>query len=95
MKREQLLETAKQTVCHDRNDQYGEPEDVFNEIAGHWTNYVAHHCLTDNGFVEISEKDVAAMMIMLKVSRITNHIKADNWIDIAGYAACGSEVEGE
>lgn len=24
----------------------------------------------------------------------TGHDKADNWIDLAGYAACGGELEG-
>ena len=33
---------------------------------------------------------------MFKVARIaTGHGKADNWIDLAGYAACGGELEAE
>ena len=34
------------------------------------------------------------MLILLKVARIkSGKKKNDNWIDIAGYAACGGEIE--
>lgn len=37
MKRKEVLETAIQTVCADRQDQYGEPENtVIYEIAKHF-----------------------------------------------------------
>jgi hypothetical protein len=33
------------------------------------------------------------MLALLKVARIRSNPKhADNWIDIAGYAACGGEI---
>lgn len=39
-------------------------------------------------------EDVAAMMALLKIARIASgHAKADNWVDLAGYAACGGEIE--
>ena len=45
---------------------------------------------------KILPEDVAAMMCLFKIARIaTGHGKADNWIDLAGYAACGGELEGE
>lgn len=45
---------------------------------------------------KILPEDVAAMMCLFKVARIaTGHGKADNWIDLAGYAACGGELEAE
>jgi len=44
--------------------------------------------------VELKPSDVAAMMALLKIARIaTGHGKADNWVDLAGYAACGGELE--
>lgn len=88
MKREQLLETAKQTVCHDRNDQYGEPEDSFDAIARYWSVYLQQVGLPGN----IDSQNVADMMILLKVARQAESPKDDNYVDIAGYAACGSEV---
>ena len=34
------------------------------------------------------------MMALLKIARIAGgNAKADNWIDLAGYAACGGELE--
>ena len=40
--------------------------------------------------------DVANMMILLKIARGANgKPKADTWIDIAGYAACGGELQGD
>ena len=40
--------------------------------------------------------DVANMMILLKIARgAIGKPKADNWIDIAGYAACGGELQEE
>ena len=43
----------------------------------------------------IDAKDVAMMMVLLKIARIAaGGGKADSWIDLAGYAACGAECEG-
>lgn len=43
----------------------------------------------------ILPEDVAAMLALLKIARIASgHAKADNWVDLAGYAACGGEIEG-
>jgi hypothetical protein len=90
MNRETILETARQCVCTDRQSQYGTPENSFNTIARLWEDY-----LTSKGnAVDIDAKDVAAMMALLKIARIaTGHGKADNWVDLAGYAACGGELE--
>nr|DAU67432.1 MAG TPA: hypothetical protein [Caudoviricetes sp.] len=33
---------------------------------------------------------------LLKIARIASgHAKSDNWVDLAGYAACGGEIEAE
>lgn len=83
MTREQVLDTAKQTVCEIKG--YGKPENNFGVIAEYWSAY------TDT---VITPEDVAAMMILLKVARVqTGTAKDDNWVDIAGYAACGGEIQ--
>lgn len=95
MTRSQILETAHRYVCGDRDNQYGGPEDSFKTIAEFWTTYVQARCAAPNSKVDISAVDVAAMMALLKIARITSaEPKADNWIDLAGYAACGGELEG-
>ena len=45
---------------------------------------------------EITPVDVAQMMILLKVARAKGNQKhQDNWIDVAGYAACAGEIAAE
>ena len=35
-----------------------------------------------------------ALLALLKIARIaTGHGKSDNWVDLAGYAACGGELQ--
>lgn len=42
----------------------------------------------------IVPEDVAALLALLKIARIaTGHGKSDNWVDLAGYAACGGELQ--
>lgn len=37
--------------------------------------------------------DVAKMMILFKLARTREQAYLDNWVDIAGYAACAGEIE--
>ena len=90
--RESILDAAKQCVCTDREGQYGSPEDNFALIAKLWSEYL--HAATGEE-AGISAEDVAVMMCLLKIARIaTGAPKADSWIDLAGYAACGGEIQG-
>ena len=84
MKRKEILENAIQTVCHDRSDQYGEPENNFRRVADLWSAYLFP--------LVLRPQDVANMMILFKIARAKVNNKSDTWIDIAGYAACGGEV---
>jgi hypothetical protein len=72
-------------VNGEREQQYNSPERSFEKIASLWSAYLG---------AEISAVDVASMMALLKIARVkTGSGKADNWIDLAGYAACGGEIE--
>ena len=83
--RKEILKQAEKTVCTDREGQYGSPEDNFRRIADLWTTYC--------GGYSFEPKDVAMMMSLLKIARIaTGKHKDDNYIDLAGYAACGAEL---
>lgn len=85
MKREEILDAAKRCVCGDREQDYGSPEQNFEKIAEFWSTYMGY---------PVVAHDVAAMLALLKIARITTgHAKEDNWIDLAGYAACGGEIE--
>ena len=95
MTRTEILEAAQKCVCGDREQDYGSPENNFQTIAKLWTAYLEAIPKDCDGFSWIKTSDVAAMLGLLKIARIaTGHGKADNWIDLAGYAACGGEIEG-
>lgn len=90
MTREEILKEALKCVNGEREQQYGSPEDSFMALAELWTVYLEHGCVEDNGAVLLHPEDVAAMMELLKIARIcTGKYKGDNWVDLAGYAACG------
>lgn len=96
--REQVLSAARACVCGDREQDYGSPENNFRTIASLWNSYLYGAGLMENPTPHVwkglKPKDVAAMLALLKVARIAgNRPKQDNWIDLAGYAACGAELE--
>ena len=96
MERPEILEQARKCVCGDREQDYGSPEDSFQLIADLWTPYLKRKCVSEGADVTINPEDVAVLLALLKVARIgTGHGKADNWVDLAGYAACGGELEGK
>lgn len=87
MNRSEILDTAKTYVINDRNDTHGEPENSFGLISAYWSAHLGRN---------IKPEDVAVMMTLLKLARIqTNSANADNWIDGAGYLACGGELATE
>jgi hypothetical protein len=78
-----MLEEAAELVDGDRNASYGDPRQDFSRTASLWTVYL-------EGRTVIEPHDVAAMMALLKLSRIRwAPGKRDSWVDLAGYAACG------
>lgn len=84
MTREEILSKAKKCVCGQREQDYGTPEQNFRLIADLWTDYLGKL---------ISPKDVAMMMCLLKIARIKNGGgTGDSFVDLAGYAACGGEI---
>ena len=90
MTRKDILQIAEKMVNGDRQDDYGKPERNFERIAMLWTHYLG----PDRLQIGISPVDVAVMLALLKIARIASgHGKSDNWVDLAGYAACGGEIQ--
>ena len=84
--RKTILDAAEKCVCKDRQDTHGRPEDSFGAIADLWMAYLGTG-------QEIDPVDVANMMILLKIGRAKENPKhTDNWVDMAGYAACAGEI---
>ena len=84
MTRKECLEEAAKCVLQDRQKEYGGVEDNFQSIADLWEAYLHR---------PISTIDVAMCMILLKVARTkSSPMHCDNYVDIAGYAACACEL---
>ncbi len=84
MTRAETLEKAKKCVCGERENEYGSPENNFKFIADLWTAYKG---------IKFTAQDVAMMMALLKIARIrTGTGTDDSFVDLAGYAACGAEI---
>lgn len=84
MNRAEALDKAKSCVCGQREADYGSPENNFSAIAAFWSVYKG---------VNFSANDVAMMMALLKIARIrTGTGTNDSYVDLAGYAACGAEI---
>lgn len=83
MNRLDTLKAAAECVCGSREEDYGSPEDNFGVIAGLWTAYTG---------TDVTPKDVAMMMALLKIARAKAGSKPDTYVDLAGYAACGAEI---
>jgi len=84
--RKSILAKAEKCVCTDREQAYGSPENNLSLIARLWREYL-------NTATPITAHDVAMMMALVKVARIrTGKRKVDNYIDLAGYAACAGEI---
>ena len=82
--RSSILSTAKSYITRDRQADHGDAEDNFSRIAGYWSLHTG---------TTLTATDVAVMMALLKVARIKqNPQHVDNWVDGAGYFACGGEI---
>lgn len=92
MERAKILNEAIRIVCRERAGQYGDPENNFAVIAAMWSAYLHARCAADR--LALDGKDVAAMMALLKIARVASgKPKMDNWVDLAGYAACGGALD--
>lgn len=85
MDRAEVLESAKAAITGKREQDHGDMENSFETIAGFWSVYLGE---------EITGKDVAIMMTLLKIARIkTGHDERDSYIDSCGYMACAGELD--
>lgn len=83
MHRDELLDKAKETVTGPREKTYGSPEKSLAVIGKLWSVVLG---------TELRPGDIALMMALLKIARlIRDNYHEDSWVDLAGYAAIGSE----
>lgn len=93
MNRQEVLSLTETIICRDRNEQHGEPENVFGTIAGMWEEYLRGRKLMPDDAPGLMEHDVAAMMVLFKIARHANNpAHTDNGVDATGYSAIMCEL---
>ena len=84
------LDEAKKTICGERQDVYGSPEDSFAIIAQYWNTYLTKGSRIIKG--PLDAKDVAHMMVLFKMARVQGQApNRDNYVDLCGYAAIAAD----
>ena len=83
MKRGKILQEAFNLVHGPRAEKYGPPLTNHQRIAAGWSVIFGQ---------EVSPSQVVKALIWLKIARLVNANDDDSWVDIAGYAAIGSEI---
>lgn len=86
-KREEILNEAKKLIISDRQEQYGPPEENFQNIADSW-NIRFKKKLKE----PFTAADVAAAMALLKILRDVHGYKEDSAVDAAAYIALYAEL---
>jgi aminoglycoside phosphotransferase (APT) family kinase protein len=87
--RSEILNEAINLINGDRNAHYGDPLEDFQTIGTFWTTYLTR-TMEARGVLDIRPHDVAVLMDLLKIARISwTPEKRDHWADLAGYAGCG------
>lgn len=93
MTRKDILDKAAECVCGQREQDYGSPESNFQLIADLWNDYLYSGLKFEQIPKMINGTDVTMMMTLLKIARIRNGGgTSDSFVDLAGYAACGGEI---
>lgn len=89
--RARILNEAMEVIHKDRNANYGNPEDNFQNIANLWNSYIR---VSRPAAPLITSADVAVMSLLIKVARLGNNVTHhDSAVDIAGYAACLGDIQ--
>lgn len=85
MNAKDLLAEAKD-IIEDRGMDYGHPSDNMARTARLWSAYLE---------MPIEDYQVAACMVLVKLARTMEGSKADNYIDMLGYAAISGMLRTE
>ena len=87
MKRDKLLDTAKNLVNGPRAEDYGDAYENHERVAQLWSTILGQ---------DVSVSQVYQCLTALKLARlIVTPTHQDSWIDIAGYASLGGEIDGK
>lgn len=88
--RGRVLLRALDVINGERQQQYGDPEDSFEDIAWAWNWWL------DSDNAPITDADVAMMMALMKIAREKNGAgKTDNIVDCCGYLGLYEDMRDE
>lgn len=88
-----IFEMAKRIVNGHRQDDYGSPEDSFQNIANYWNAYFAQiHDKREDG---LTAEDIAIMMVLFKIARLGHGYTRDSVVDMCGYSAIYANMHGD
>lgn len=84
MKTSEILQTAEKLVNGNRDRTHGDKAVNHKNIASLWSSYLE---------VKITAKDVAILMVLLKLARTkAGEHNIDDYIDACGYSAIAGEL---
>jgi hypothetical protein len=83
-----ILAEADKVAGEDRSRDYGHPKANHERIAAIWNVQIGSKLKES-----ITAREVALMMIGLKLAREANSPKRDNILDIAGYVKCVDMID--
>jgi len=87
--RTDILQESITLINGDRNDSYGDPIHDFQTTATFWQTYL-ERTIEARGVFDIKPHDIAVMMDLLKIARISwSPEKRDHWADLGGYTGLG------
>ena len=87
MKRDKLLDEAKNLVNGPRARDYGDAYENHERVAQLWSTILGQ---------DVSVSQVYQCLMALKLARlIVSPTHTDSWVDIAGYASLGGEKDGK
>jgi hypothetical protein len=87
MKRDKLLDEAKNLVNGPRARDYGDAYENHERVAQLWSTILGQ---------DVSVSQVYQCLMALKLARlIVSPTHTDSWVDIAGYASLGGEIDGK
>lgn len=91
-----LLKQGAELTAGDRNIEYGEPQENFENVALLWNAYLNGKYggeIIDEKNAQLTPEDVAWFCVLLKTARtFIGKPKADTYIDAAVYSAIAGEL---
>ena len=91
MKRDEVLRTATDLICKEREGDYGDSHTLHTNVGLAWTAILRQRGLIRQAGAAIDAEAVLLCMAALKVVREAGFHKDDNLIDAAGYVALVAE----